>query len=584
MTRHEVQLTTKAGGALGCVRVECVLDYVTGAVSSFELNEHLSKMDDTLPLAPPPSIRTPEAGRKEREEKAVASKKTSSAPDPGAAVVVKPARWRARTDGTGKRLPGKENDETNQRREGERDRTRALAEARDARRKAAANEKPPASAKSPSTKKPSSARKKRGSRAPSGVLEMAEQLRAEMDDALDTADGDDNLEACRRSNDFAAFVSATASDSLGSWWRDSTADTSASASLTASTMRRFLPPNEDDDAALVADQALLDELFADQALLDELFAQGLDGVFDDEESIDKGHRSSRSATYTGSRPDAYAVSSSVGRLALEAEAELEADLAEAEAYGQTGDGHFRGDDANHRVAESTLGRSGPELELKLTAHAGLVRALEQSIALDGSVSASSFEPLVAVLKGGFSRGKELGRVVLDAPGSRGAGEIRLRLPRDVAAAAVTRAHAAATSARGAGPTVVVEVWTADASADFESEPNLRASQTKTSASMDAARGLFTRLMGDFTGADPAKMRGVCAVHLADLGRELERWRLADEGTGGESSYEGTGYVDQSCVLNKVFEVRNPITGGVGGYIGVEGRVVWGEDAQARRQR
>ena len=577
-------LATKAGGVLGTAHAECALDYVTGAVSSFELNEHLSRMDDTLPLAPPPSIRTPEAGRKEREEKAVASKKTSSAPDPASHVVVKPARWRARTDGTGKHLPGKENDETNQRREGERDRTRALAEARDARRKASANEKPPASAKSPSTKKPSSARKKRSSRAPSGVLEMAEQLRAEMDDALDAADGDDNLEACRRSNDFAAFVSATASDSLGSWWRDSTADTSASASLTASTMRRFLPPNEDDDAALVADQALLDELFADQALLDELFAQGLDGVFDDEESIDKGHRSSRSATYTGSRPDAYAVSSSVGRLALEAEAELEADLAEAEAYGQTGDGHFRGDDANHRVAESTLGRSGPELELKLTAHAGLVRALEQSIALDGSVSASSFEPLVAVLKGGFSRGKELGRVVLDAPGSRGAREIRLRLPRDVAAAAVTRAHAAATSARGAGPTVVVEVWTADASADFESEPNLRASQTKTSASMDAARGLFTRLMGDFTGADPAKMRGVCAVHLADLGRELERWRLADEGTGGESSYEGTGYVDQSYVLNKVFEVRNPITGGVGGYIGVEGRVVWGEDAQARRQR
>ena len=135
MTRHEVQLTTKAGGALGCVSVECVLDYVTGAVSSFELNEHLSKMDDTLPLAPPPSIRTPEAGRKEREEKAVALKKTSSAPDPASHVVVKPARWRARTDGTAKHLPGKENDETNhQRREGERDRTRALAEARDARR------------------------------------------------------------------------------------------------------------------------------------------------------------------------------------------------------------------------------------------------------------------------------------------------------------------------------------------------------------------------------------------------------------------------------------------------------------------
>ena len=119
-------------------------------MSSFELNEHLSKMDDTLPLAPPPSIRTPEAGRKEREEKAVALKKTSSAPDPASHVVVKPARWRARTDGTGKHLPGKENDETNhQRREGERDRTRALAEARDARRKASANEKPPAFGEEP---------------------------------------------------------------------------------------------------------------------------------------------------------------------------------------------------------------------------------------------------------------------------------------------------------------------------------------------------------------------------------------------------------------------------------------------------
>ena len=58
-----------------------------------------------------------------------------------------------------------------------------------------------------------------------------------------------------------------------------------------------------------------------------------------------------------------------------------------------------------------------------------------------------------------------------------------------------------------------------------------------------------------------------------------------DGTGSPgSAYEGTGYVDQSFVLNKVFEVRNPITGATGGYVGVEGRVVWGEDAQARRQR
>ena len=42
---------------MGVVHATCALDYVTGAVSSFELNEHLSRMDDTLPLAPPPSIR-----------------------------------------------------------------------------------------------------------------------------------------------------------------------------------------------------------------------------------------------------------------------------------------------------------------------------------------------------------------------------------------------------------------------------------------------------------------------------------------------------------------------------------------------
>ena len=148
--------------------------------------------------------------------------------------------------------------------------------------------------------------------------------------------------------------------------------------------------------------------------------------------------------------------------------------------------------------------------------------------------------------------------------------------------------AAATSARGAGPTVVVEVWTADASVDYADDTAGKEGGTiqSTSSSADVARGLFSRLMGDFAGADPGKMRGLCAVHLADLGRELERWRLADEGRNGApgSRYEGTGYEDRSFVLNKVFEVRNPITGATGGYVGVEGRVVWGEDAQARRQR
>ena len=389
---------------------------------------------------------------------------------------------------------------------------------------------------------------------------MAERLRAEMDEALDAAAGDNPLATVPV--DFAGYVAATASDSLASW-NDST---SASASLTASTVRRFMPPDDDDYAALVADQALLDELFR-QGIRDDVDDDG-----DDKNDDDKN-----------------AASSAVGALALETDsAELEADLAEARAATDAGDGDFRGDDATHRVAKSQL-QNGPELELRLTAHAGLVRALERSVALDedgGAVgddagdASGGFEPLVAILKAGFARGRELGRVSLDRSGSRGAGEVRVRLPRDVAAAAVTRAHAAATSARGAGPTVVVEVWTADASVDFQDDT------VATSSSADVARGLFSRLMGDFAGADPGKMRGLCAVHLADLGRELERWRLADEGRNGApgSRYEGTGYEDRSFVLNKVFEVRNPITGATGGYVGVEGRVVWGEDAQARRQR
>ena len=556
-------LATKAGGVLGTAHAECALDYVTGAVSSFELNEHLSRMDDTLPLAPPPSMRAPEAARR-REEEGGGGRKGGDAPafetdTTRGAVELEPARWRATgtdtRDGSRTPHPGKEN----RRVDTEGGRTRALADARVARKK-----KSNAASKPAATSETASGRDRttptRGTRSRDGVLEMAERLRAEMDEALDAAAGDNPLATVPV--DFAGYVAATASDSLASW-NDST---SASASLTASTVRRFMPPDDDDDAALVADQALLDELFR-QGIRDDVDDDG-----DDKNDDDKN-----------------AASSAVGALALETDsAELEADLAEARAATDAGDGDFRGDDATHRVAKSQL-QNGPELELRLTAHAGLVRALERSVALDedgGAVgddagdASGGFEPLVAILKAGFARGRELGRVSLDRSGSRGAGEVRVRLPRDVAAAAVTRAHAAATSARGAGPTVVVEVWTADASVDFQDDT------VATSSSADVARGLFSRLMGDFAGADPGKMRGLCAVHLADLGRELERWRLADEGRNGApgSRYEGTGYEDRSFVLNKVFEVRNPITGATGGYVGVEGRVVWGEDAQARRQR
>ena len=116
-------------------------------------------------------------------------------------------------------------------------------------------------------------------------------------------------------------------------------------------------------------------------------------------------------TTNGDARDAFASSSAVGALALETDsAELEADLAEARAAADAGDGDFRGDDATHRVAKSPLerGPGSPELELRLTAHAGLVRALERSVALDedddedavggaGDASSSSTRP------GGSSR-------------------------------------------------------------------------------------------------------------------------------------------------------------------------------------
>ena len=88
-----------------------------------------------------------------------------------------------------------------------------------------------------------------------------------------------------------------------------------------------MPPDEDDDAALVADQALLDELFR-QGIRDDVDDDD-DDVVDDKNDDDKN-----------------AASSAVGALALETDsAELEADLAEARAATDAGDGDFRGDDA-----------------------------------------------------------------------------------------------------------------------------------------------------------------------------------------------------------------------------------------------
>ena len=108
---------------------------------------------------------------------------------------------------------------------------------------------------------------------------------------------------------------------------------------------------------------------------------------------------------------------------------------------------------------------------------------------------------MAILKAGFGARSRAGAGVAGPVGFEGRGEVRVRLPRDVAAAAVTRAHAAATSARGAGPTVVVE-----------GGPRTRRSTSQddtvaTSSSADVAAGLFSRLMG----LSPGRIRARCGV-------------------------------------------------------------------------
>ena len=48
-------MAARAGSVLGTVGVGVTVDYIPGAVSSFELNEHRAKIDDRLPMAPPPN-------------------------------------------------------------------------------------------------------------------------------------------------------------------------------------------------------------------------------------------------------------------------------------------------------------------------------------------------------------------------------------------------------------------------------------------------------------------------------------------------------------------------------------------------
>ena len=98
--------------------------------------------------------------------------------------------------------------------------------------------------------------------------------------------------------------------------------------------------------------------------------------------------------------------------------------------------------------------------------------------------------------------------------------------------------------------------------------------------------IFSLLFGDFDSADPSLMHGVVAVPLADLGKDLEeaeaRAEEAAERRGDdekeeekeeEAAREREGAGGVVFPLNKMAEVRNPILGRGGGFLGVEGRVV-----------
>ena len=122
---------------------------------------------------------------------------------------------------------------------------------------------------------------------------------------------------------------------------------------------------------------------------------------------------------------------------------------------------------------------------------------------------------------------------------------------------------------------VLELWAPSAAADWPAATGRK--------SVDDGAEVFSQLFGDFDAADPSLMHGVVAVALTDeLGRELQEAEMEAEaersGMGGGRRDEGGGRErgrgrGQGVVLNKVFEVRNPILGSAGGYIGVECRVV-----------
>jgi hypothetical protein len=552
-----VPLCTRAGSALGALDVRVAIDYVPGAVSSFEMNEHMSRVDDKLPLAPPPSTK-PLAARRRAEAEAEAAHHRSIHD-----VIRPPTRVAVAS-------VVHEN---------------KLAHLRSLRRKGGGGAGHPLPAEAPieipvAPRTPVSKSTKNTNdetnATPSSVLELAERLAAQMDDALafDARALETSLDMSDRRFD-RRFV-APASPTRARWWGDvgdsvrASTRSDASGASGVSKVDNYDFDRDDDDAALCADEAILRELF-----------------FVDDDGEGTGRASADGALLTG--PTAVKAREeeairAVASLADEAEAELARDVAITRAA-RARDGLDETPwDAFEDVEPPVV---GPVVELRLTAHSGLVRALDvvsddndedregepaegekaPSIsAWTGSMNAAKRaarragvpESLVVVIKAGYAPG-ELGRVVLEGLGPKGAGVARVRL---------TEAAAAELMSGEKNLALALELWTPDRAANAGAPASDGAQRSRgidTAGASDSAElgaRLFGQMFGDFERADPDDMHGIAAVPLAELARDLGR------DLGGRNAAD-----DDEFPLNRVFEVRNPISGDLGGYIGVEARVL-----------
>ena len=584
----QVPLVSRAGAPLGRVHARVVVDYLPDAVSSFELNEHLAKIDDALPLAPNPRGLTPKTNRARRlradpnqnadaNQNATRATPTAAnryrdadAPDestwwyggpitpqpptprtctpggPGPVPSESPAKPTPRVPRRIPRVAGKENQteavgtppSTSTSTLRLVDRRRLEAKSSKARAVAAAAAAAAAVEGEGLNRSDGFGSAAGTSSRTDPVLAAAEALREEMDEALAF-----DAEAAERALDestagsharlmqlIRGVMRATAGtdgeedeglEGRGGVARDDDDDDDDDGVARESTASERAAAaawlREDDDAARVVDEALLEELF---------FAES--GAFDVNDDDD------------GEDDDADAAG----------------DVGDAAPSPETTAAVARASACSLVDAQLSAPNTTPDVEIRLTAHVGLVRALDPL----SLVPADDAESLVAILKGGhpFPAG-ELARVTLAGPGPRGAGVARIALTREVIDAVVDGPKP---------PGLVLELWSPDAADDADDDED----------AVDA--GVFAQLFGDFASADPAKMRGVAAVPLVELANDLRRarrraeenrrWGLEEE----EEDESGRAYPG-SYPLNRVFEARNPIAGGAGGYVGVEARVVGG---------